>query len=67
MERYESVAHVVTTEVISQADYLVEALMDSCGDPIQEVRTPFAGVVVSVIATPPIGEGELMVMMGEIR
>jgi hypothetical protein len=41
--------------------------MDFFGDPIQEIRAPFAGVVISVIATPPISEGELVVMIGGIR
>ncbi len=46
---------------------LLGTLMDFFGDPIQEIRPPFTGVVISVIATPPISEGELMVMKGRIK
>ena len=37
------------------------------GDTIDEVRAPFGGVVLYVVATPPISEGEPVGMIGAIK
>jgi predicted deacylase len=42
-------------------------LLDLFGDPVGEVRAPFAGVVNYVIATPPVSEGEPVAMVSRIR
>lgn len=42
-------------------------LMDFFGNSIQEIRAPFAGVVLYVVATPPVSEGEPLGMVGHIK
>lgn len=42
-------------------------LLDLFGDPIATVRAPFAGVVNYVIGTPPVREGEPVVMISRLR
>jgi predicted deacylase len=42
-------------------------LIDFFGNPLQEVRAPFAGVVNYVIGTPPISEGEPVAMVSHIK
>jgi predicted deacylase len=42
-------------------------LTDFFGKTIQEIRAPFAGVVLYVVATPPVREGEPLGMVGQIR
>jgi predicted deacylase len=46
---------------------LLGVLTDLFGEPVGEVRAPFAGVVNYVIATPPISEGEPVAMVSRIR
>ena len=46
---------------------LLGTLVDFFGDPIQEVRAPFAGIVNYVVATPPVREGEPLAMVSRIR
>ncbi len=46
---------------------LLGRLLDYFGEPIQQIRAPFAGVVNYVIATPPIREGEPLAMIARIQ
>ncbi len=43
---------------------VIGTLHDHFGDPIGEVRAPFGGIVVYVVATPPISSGEPIAMIG---
>ena len=43
---------------------LLGTITDYFGDPLQEVRAPFGGLVVYVVATPPVAVGEPLVMIG---
>jgi hypothetical protein len=45
----------------------VATIKDFFGDTIEVVRAPFAGVVLYVVATPPIREGEPVGMIGAIK
>ena len=46
---------------------LLGVLVDFFGDPIREIRAPFAGVVTYVVGTPPVSEGEPVAMVARIR
>jgi predicted deacylase len=46
---------------------LLGTLVDFFGEPIQDVRAPFAGVVNYVVATPPVREGEPLGMVSRVR
>ena len=46
---------------------LLGILVDFFGDPITEIRAPFAGVVTYVVGTPPVSEGEPLAMVARIR
>ena len=46
---------------------LLGKLVDLFGDPIQDIRAPFAGVVNYVVGTPPVSEGEPVAMVSRIR
>ncbi len=46
---------------------LLGTLVDFFGEPIQEVRAPFAGVVNYVVATPPVREGEPLGMVSRVK
>ncbi len=46
---------------------LLGTLTDFFGKKIGEVRAPFAGVVLYVVATPPVSAGEPLAMVGQIR
>jgi hypothetical protein len=46
---------------------VVATIKDFFGDTIEVVRAPFAGVVLYVVATPPIREGEPVGMIGAIK
>jgi predicted deacylase len=46
---------------------LLGVLVDLFGDPIQEIKAPFAGVVNYVVGTPPVSEGEPVAMVSRIR
>lgn len=46
---------------------LIGTLLDFFGEPIQEVRAPFAGVVNYVVATPPVSEGEPLGMVSRVQ
>lgn len=45
---------------------LLGTLHDWFGDPIAEVHAPFGGVVIYVVATPPVAEGEPLAMLGVV-
>jgi len=45
---------------------LLGELRDLFGDPVMEVRAPFAGVVNYVVGTPPVSEGEPLVMISKV-
>ena len=47
-----------------QEGELIGYLTDFFGDTIQEVRAPFDGIVLYIIATPPMNEGEPMASIG---
>lgn len=46
---------------------LLATITDFFGAQIGEVRSPFAGVVLYVVATPPISKGEPVAMIGAIK
>jgi predicted deacylase len=46
---------------------LLGTLYDLFGDPIQQIRAPFAGVVNYVVATPPVSEGEPVAMVSRVK
>lgn len=47
-----------------QKGQLVGYLNDYFGNRLQDVRSPYDGIVLYIIATPPMSEGEPMVMVG---
>jgi predicted deacylase len=46
---------------------LLGTLVDFFGEPVHEVRAPFAGVVNYVVATPPVREGEPLGMVSRVK
>lgn len=46
---------------------LLGVLYDLFGNPIVEIRAPFAGIVNYVIATPPVTKGEPVAMLSRVR
>jgi hypothetical protein len=42
-------------------------LTDFFGKTIQEVRAPFSGVILYVVATPPVSQGEPLAMVGHLK
>ncbi|UCF42080.1 MAG: succinylglutamate desuccinylase/aspartoacylase family protein [Gemmatimonadota bacterium] len=46
---------------------LIGTLVDFFGEPIEEVRAPFAGIVNYVVATPPVREGEPLGMVSHVQ
>jgi len=46
---------------------LLGVLTDFFGNTVQEIRAPFAGVVLYVVATPPVSQGEPLGMIGHIK
>ena len=46
---------------------VIATIKNFFGDTIDEVRAPFAGVVLYVVATPPIREGEPVGMIGAVK
>jgi predicted deacylase len=45
---------------------LIGELSDLFGEPIMDIRAPFAGVVNYVVGTPPVSEGEPLAMISKI-
>ena len=48
-----------------QKDELVGYLSDFFGHKIQDVKAPYDGIVLYIIATPPMSKGEPMVSVGQ--
>ena len=46
---------------------LLGVLTDFFGNTLQEIRAPFAGIVLYVLATPPVSQGEPLGMVGHIK
>ena len=46
---------------------LLGILTDFFGNPVMEFRAPFAGVVLYVVATPPVNKGEPVAMVGRVK
>ena len=46
---------------------LLGRLTDFFGQPLAEIRAPFAGVVTYVVATPPVSQGEPLAMVARIQ
>lgn len=46
---------------------LLGELLDPFGEPIAEIRAPFAGVVNYVLGTPPVSAGEPVAMVSKVR
>ncbi len=42
-------------------------LTDFFGNPIEEIRAPFAGEILYVVATPPVSKGEPLAMVGQAK
>lgn len=45
---------------------LLGVVTDLFGDPVEEVRAPFGGVVNYVVGTPPVGEGDPVAMVSRL-
>ena len=45
---------------------LLGTLVDLFGEPVAEIRAPFAGVVNYVVGTPPVAEGEPLAMVSRV-
>jgi predicted deacylase len=59
-------AEVVDGYVVAEGG-LLGVITDFFGEPIEEVRAPFAGVVNYVVGTPPVSEGEPLAMVSRIK
>ncbi|NIM49911.1 MAG: succinylglutamate desuccinylase [Gemmatimonadales bacterium] len=46
---------------------LLGVLVDFFGEPLQEVRAPFGGIVNYILGTPPVSEGEPLAMVSRIQ
>ncbi|MBI3669822.1 MAG: succinylglutamate desuccinylase/aspartoacylase family protein [Acidobacteria bacterium] len=46
---------------------LLGVLTDFFGNTVQEIRAPFSGIVLYVVATPPVSQGEPLGMIGHIK
>jgi uncharacterized protein len=46
---------------------LLGVLTDFFGNPVQEVRAPFAGIVLYIVGTPPVSQGEPLGMIGHVK
>lgn len=53
-------------ETVAQGT-LLGTVTDFFGNKLAEVRAPFAGVVLYVVATPPVSAGEPLAMLGHIQ
>lgn len=59
-------AQVQPDQTVAQGT-LLGVLTDFFGHPVQEIRSPFAGVVLYIVATPPVSQGEPLGMVGHIK
>jgi predicted deacylase len=57
---------VEKTQVVA-AGALLGRVKDPFGEPLEEVRAPFAGEVLYVVATPPVTAGEPLAFVGQAR
>lgn len=46
---------------------LLGVLTDFFGNTLQEIRAPFAGIVLYIVATPPVSQGEPLGMVGHMK
>ncbi len=46
---------------------LLGVLTDFFGNVVQEIRSPFAGIVLYIVATPPVSQGEPLGMIGRVK
>lgn len=46
---------------------LLGVITDFFGNPVQEVRAPFAGIMMYVVSTPPVSPGDPLGMVGHIQ
>jgi len=58
--------HVKRGRTVAEGTLLV-SIRDFFGEEVAEVRAPFAGVVLYVVATPPISKGEPVAMIGALK
>ena len=49
------------------ADALIGRIVDPFGNVLREVRAPFAGEMLYVVATPPVSEGEPLGMIAAVQ
>jgi len=59
-------ARVQPDETVAKGT-LLGVLTDFFGNTVQEVRAPFAGVVLYIVATPPVSQGEPLGMVGHLK
>lgn len=59
-------ARVQPGQTVAQGT-LLGVLTDFFGQTIQEIRAPFAGVVLYIVATPPVSQGEPLGMIGRVK
>lgn len=46
---------------------LLGVLTDYFGNTLEEIRAPFSGIILYVVATPPVSRGEPLAMVGQIQ
>ena len=49
------------------AGTVLGVVTDFFGNSVQEIRSPFAGVVLYIVATPPVSQGEPLGMVGHVK
>lgn len=59
-------ARVKPGQTVAQGT-LLGVLTDFFGNTLQEIRAPFAGEVLYIVATPPVSQGEPLGMIGRIK
>jgi predicted deacylase len=59
-------ARVKPGRTIAQGS-VIGVLTNFFGETIQEIRAPFSGVILYVVATPPVSKGEPVVMVGHLK
>lgn len=57
---------VKSDQKVAQGE-VIGTLTDFFGNTIQEVRAPFAGMMLYVVATPPVKQGEPLGMVGSVK
>jgi predicted deacylase len=46
---------------------VIGVLTDYFGNTLKEIRAPFSGIILYVVATPPVQQGEPLGMVGQIQ